>query len=58
LADESSDEAAHKLSSDMQQYWTNFAKTSDPNGPGFPFWPKYNAATKVSLEFSNNGPCP
>jgi para-nitrobenzyl esterase len=56
LADESSDETARKLSSDMQQYWTNFAKTSDPNGPGLPVWPKYTAATKVSLEFTNNGP--
>ena len=31
-----------KLSEEMIGYWTNFARTGDPNGPGLPQWSRYD----------------
>jgi para-nitrobenzyl esterase len=45
-----------KLSSQVQTYWTNFAKAGDPNGGGVPAWPKYDAVKRGYLEFTNAGP--
>jgi para-nitrobenzyl esterase len=58
LADQESDENARKLSAAMQKYWTNFAKTGDPNGSGLPKWPRYDVRTRRYMELSHEGPIP
>jgi para-nitrobenzyl esterase len=37
------------LSDMMRTYWTNFAKTGDPNGTSLPNWPAYNDAMPQML---------
>jgi carboxylesterase type B len=36
------------LADRMGGYWTNFAKTGNPNGPGLPPWPQYEPSTSNS----------
>jgi para-nitrobenzyl esterase len=45
-----------EISAAMQQYWTNFAKTGDPNGTGLPRWPKFDVTARGYMEFTDNGP--
>jgi para-nitrobenzyl esterase len=40
----------------VQQYWTNFVKTGNPNGGSLPVWPKYDEVKRGYLELTNAGP--
>jgi para-nitrobenzyl esterase len=48
----------YAISKAMQIYWTNFAKTGTPDGPGLPPWPRYDATSRKFLEFTDHGPTP
>lgn len=39
----------------MNTYWTNFAKTGNPNGSGLPVWPQYNTQKDEILDIELDG---
>jgi para-nitrobenzyl esterase len=41
------------LADQMSSYWTNFAKTGDPNGAGLPAWTAYDPADEAYLDFGD-----
>ena len=42
-----------KLAARMSDYWTNFAKSGDPNGRGLPPWPAFNNTNQNVLYFAD-----
>ncbi len=40
----------------LQEYWADFAKTGDPNGPGLVPWPKFNPTQRAYMDFMESGP--
>jgi para-nitrobenzyl esterase len=50
-----SSEGDRMVSAQMQQYWTNFAKTGDPNGPSLLKWPRFESDKRRYVEFIPKG---
>jgi para-nitrobenzyl esterase len=42
-----------KTAQQMGDYWTNFAKTGDPNGAGLPAWPIFSNSSRETLVFDD-----
>lgn len=45
-----------QVSEAMQQHWTNFAKTGNPNGGQLRVWPKFDASSRAFIQFTDAGP--
>ena len=43
----------YELSETLIDFWTNFAKTGDPNGEGLPVWPAYDPETPEVMSFAD-----
>lgn len=43
-----------RLTEAMMTYWTNFARTGDPNGIGVPEWPAYSLERDVWLDLNHS----
>jgi para-nitrobenzyl esterase len=48
--------ADRETSSAIEQYWTNFAKTGNPNGASLPEWPRFDRSARGYMEFTDRGP--
>lgn len=49
-------ETDREVSAAIQEYWTNFAKTGDPNGSKLPRWPRFDPEARAYLDFTDAGP--
>ena len=43
------------VSDQMQRYWTNFAKSGDPNGTALPHWAKFDPTARAYMDLTANG---
>ncbi len=49
------DDLDEVISDAMMRYWTNFARTGDPNEEGLPEWPLFTADCPKAMHFDNEG---
>lgn len=49
-------ESDQQYAPQMQEYWTNFARTGDPNGGQLVKWPKFDATARAYMDFTDSGP--
>jgi para-nitrobenzyl esterase len=50
-----------RLAAVMSAYWTNFAKSGDPNGVGLPDWPAFSSSRQLAMRLGETiepGPIP
>lgn len=47
-------ETDYKLADLVEKYWTNFARTGNPNGPDLPKWPEFDG-TQAFIRFTEDG---
>jgi para-nitrobenzyl esterase len=40
----------YKVSKVMQEYFANFIKTGNPNGPGLPDWPRFSMGQRMTID--------
>ena len=45
-----------QVSAVIQEYWTDFAKTGDPNGGNLPRWQSFDPTSRAYLDFTDAGP--
>jgi carboxylesterase type B len=43
------------LGESIRSYWSNFAKTGNPNGSNLPSWPDFDATSQTAMEFTQLG---
>jgi para-nitrobenzyl esterase len=43
------------LASAMATYWTNFARSGNPNGTGVPTWADFSAGAVLGLDVASGG---
>ena len=48
------DRKDHETSQTVAAYWTNFARTGDPNGPGLAPWPVYDLVSQPYLAIGSD----